>query len=180
MKRSYAPGLLLALLLLAGCGARETGQQAYPYPAPATAPPTVYPPPGVQLTPSPFPTVIVTGAVLYAGNVYGIVADAEMRIVHVEPGGGADQGGLRAGDILRSIAGVDVRRGDGTSLEAAREAAAATQPPPPEPGVPVLFVVERDGAPLTLQVAPAPIAPRVTPGQPPATATAVPLSFFYL
>lgn len=163
---------LLALFASTGCGARETEQQAYPYPAPMATLPTAYPPPWAQPTFSveqAEPTVIME----YAGSFFGIVVDAELRIVHVEAGGGAERGGLRAGDLLRSIAGVEIRPGDPASLQEARVAAAALRSPPPEPDVPVLFVIERDGATLSLSVASAPFAPRLTPGMPPATATPV-------
>jgi hypothetical protein len=184
MRERFSPttsivGALLALLLV-GCGARETVQQPYPYLAPPTAAlPTVYPPPAVPQPQADAPAIAATPAILYAGNVYGVVVDAELRIVHVEPGGGAEQGGLRIGDTLRSIAGVELRPGDPSSLRKAREAAAATQPLPPEPGVPVPFTVERDGAPLTLQVAPAFGVPQVTPGQLPPTVTPVLPPFDY-
>jgi hypothetical protein len=117
--------------------------------------------------------------VTYVRNVYGVVIDAQLQVVHVEPGGGADEGGLRVGDRLQAIAGVALLPGDRATLQLAREAAGAAQPPPPAAGVPVPFVVEREGTTLTLLIAPAPIAARETPGEPVPTVTPVLPPFDY-
>jgi C-terminal processing protease CtpA/Prc len=108
-----------------------------------------------------------------------VVIDAQLRVVHVEPGGGADQVGLRVGDRLQAIAGVALVSGDRVTLQQAREAAGAAQPPPPTASAPVLFVVEREGATLTLSIAPALKAPRETPGEPVPTVTPVLPPFDY-
>jgi S1-C subfamily serine protease len=159
---------LIALLGATACGAPERSGQAYPYPAPlsAAAPPTAYPSPIAQ---QQGPTVVVE----YAANVFGLVVDNQMRVVYVEPGGGADQAGLKAGDVLRSMAGVMLRPGDPQSLQEARVAAAALQPSPPEASITVPFTVERNGSSLDLTVAPAPPGARNTSDQPLPTATPV-------
>jgi hypothetical protein len=95
--RLFFSGVLA--VTIAGCGRADTGiSTAYPAPENTAAEiSAAYPAPLDNGRSAP------TLAVLFPARVLGLVIDGDMRVLHVESGGSAEQAGIMAGDVLDTI-----------------------------------------------------------------------------
>ncbi|MFN8476790.1 MAG: PDZ domain-containing protein [Kouleothrix sp.] len=101
----------------------------------------------------------------YPAPVLGIVADAQLHIIDIEPGSAAEQAGLQRGDVI-----VALGQQAAISLEQLRRAIVALAP---QQAVDLTF--RREGAEHRVRMMPAAPAPRASS----ATPTPMPGNMYY-